>query len=93
MHLPVFWPHRSELLEFILPIPLFDSTFRIQAKKLMAFQVALRAVPCRSDFYARVSQGGSIEKFNLILARWLVALDALVKHLRLFLEDGGYGKL
>ncbi|KAF8224702.1 glycolipid transfer protein [Tricholoma matsutake] len=56
--------------------------------------VALRAVPRRPEFYAGISQGGSIEKLNAELARWLVVgLDSLVKHLSMFLEEGGYGKV
>jgi len=55
--------------------------------------VALRAVPRRPEFYARISQGGSIEKLDAELARWLAGLDSLVKHLSAFLEKGGYGKV
>ena len=56
-------------------------------------QVALRAVPHRPEFYACISQGGSIEKLDTELAKWLVGLDAIVKHLSAFLEQGGYGKV
>ena len=58
-----------------------------------SLQVALRAVPRRPEFYARISQGGSIEKLDAELARWLGGLDSLVKHLSAFLEQGGYGKV
>ncbi|KAF5372314.1 hypothetical protein D9615_009229 [Tricholomella constricta] len=43
--------------------------------------VAIRAVPRRTEFYARIAQGGSIEKLDAELARWLVGLDALVKRI------------
>ncbi|GLB43108.1 putative glycolipid transfer protein (GLTP) [Lyophyllum shimeji] len=55
--------------------------------------VAIRAVPHRTQFYARIAQGGSVEKLDEELARWLVGLDALVKRLSAFLADGGYGRV
>ncbi|KAF8172438.1 glycolipid transfer protein domain-containing protein [Pholiota molesta] len=53
--------------------------------------VAIRAVPRRSDFYDRISQGGSREKLDAELARWLEGLDRIVERMRHFLADGGYG--
>ncbi|RDB27643.1 Glycolipid transfer protein B [Hypsizygus marmoreus] len=55
--------------------------------------VAIRAVPRRNDFYARIAQGGSIEKLDAELAKWLVGLDVLVKHISAFLESGGHGRV
>ncbi|KAF9474116.1 glycolipid transfer protein [Pholiota conissans] len=55
--------------------------------------VAIRAVPRRSDFYERISQGGSHEKLNAELARWLEGLDKIVERMRHFLADGGYGRV
>ncbi|KAF8066476.1 glycolipid transfer protein domain-containing protein [Lyophyllum atratum] len=55
--------------------------------------VAIRAVPHRAQFYARISQGGSIEKLDAELARWLVGLDGIVKRVSAFLADGGYGRV
>ncbi|KAF8953853.1 glycolipid transfer protein domain-containing protein [Flammula alnicola] len=55
--------------------------------------VAIRAVPRRDDFYMRISQGGSIEKLNTELAKWLDGLERIVKHISTFLEQGGYGKV
>ncbi|KAF9457616.1 glycolipid transfer protein [Collybia nuda] len=55
--------------------------------------VAIRAVPRRSDFYTRIAQGGSIEKLDVELAKWLVGLAALVSKISTFLEQGGYGKV
>lgn len=50
-------------------------------------------MPRRSEFYARIAQGGSQEKLDAELAKWLVGLDALVKHISTFLENGGHGKV
>jgi len=55
--------------------------------------VAIRAVPHRHDFYMRISQGGSTEKLDAELAKWLSGLDRIVKHMSSFLENGGYGKV
>ncbi|PFH47637.1 hypothetical protein AMATHDRAFT_67241 [Amanita thiersii Skay4041] len=55
--------------------------------------VAIRAVPRRNDFYTRIAQGGSITKLDAELTKWLLALDVIVKHLREFLENGGYGRV
>ncbi len=51
------------------------------------------AVPRRTDFYARISQGGPHDKLDAELARWLVGLDLIVERLKGFLADGGYGKV
>ncbi|KAI9571980.1 glycolipid transfer protein domain-containing protein [Boletus coccyginus] len=53
--------------------------------------VAVRAVPYRRDFIARISQGGDKEKFGIELAKWLSGLDIIVNRLKDFLEKGGYG--
>ncbi|KNZ79474.1 Glycolipid transfer protein B [Termitomyces sp. J132] len=55
--------------------------------------VAIRSVPRRSDFYKCLAQGGSVEKLDLELARWLVGLNAIVNRIRGFLADGGYGRV
>jgi len=55
--------------------------------------VAIRAVPRRGDFYARVAQGSSFEKLDVELAKWLSALDVIVKRISIFLEKGNYGKV
>lgn len=54
-------------------------------------QVAIRAVPNRQDFYTRLTQGGSHEKFDNELGRWLTSLDGLVLRLKAFLSEGHYG--
>ncbi|KAG5633157.1 hypothetical protein DXG03_008178, partial [Asterophora parasitica] len=55
--------------------------------------VAIRAVPRRADFFDCLAQGGSLDKLKVELAKWLVALDALVVHISAFLSDGGYGRV
>lgn len=54
-------------------------------------QVAIHAVPRRDDFFTRIAQGGSVEKLEIELAKWLVALDSLVVRLSGFLREGNYG--
>ncbi|KAF8991891.1 glycolipid transfer protein domain-containing protein [Cyathus striatus] len=39
--------------------------------------VAIRAVPRRRDFYACIAQGGSVEKLDEELAKWLAGLEKL----------------
>ena len=56
-------------------------------------QVAIRAVPRRNEFYMRIAQGGSIEKLDVELGKWLCGLESIVKHVSVFLERGGYGKV
>ncbi|KAL4061909.1 glycolipid transfer protein domain-containing protein [Scleroderma yunnanense] len=55
--------------------------------------VAVRAAPYRRDFIARISQGGDREKFDTELRRWLTGLDVIVKRLKAFIEEGGYGRV
>ena len=69
---------------FIYPTPLTFS---------WAFQLAIRAVPCRSEFYRRLSQGGSQEKFDTELAKWLNSLDQIIDHMKRFLDEGGHGSV
>ena len=61
--------------------------------ELIVVQVAMRAVPRRRDFYARLAEGGSTAKLEGVLTQWLDALEVLVTHLRGFLEGGGYGRV
>jgi hypothetical protein len=60
---------------------------------LLYNQVAIRAVPRRNEFYMRIVQGGSIEKLDVELGKWLCGLESIVKHVCVFLERGGYGKV
>ncbi|KAI0332676.1 glycolipid transfer protein [Cubamyces sp. BRFM 1775] len=55
--------------------------------------VAIRAVPHRQDFYARITQGGSHEKFDNELTKWLAGLEVIVLRLKTFLVQGGYGRV
>lgn len=54
-------------------------------------QVAIRAVPHRQEFYARLTQGGSHERFDSELAKWLAGLGGIVDRLKAFLAEGAYG--
>jgi hypothetical protein len=67
--------------------PLSESTY------LTSLQVAIRAVPYRSDFYDRIAQGGSKDKLDVELSKWLQGLDSIVSRIRSFIEDGGFGKV
>jgi hypothetical protein len=58
---------------------------------LRSFQFAIRAVPSRSEFYRRISQGASDEKLDTELAKWLKGLNQIVVHMKRFLAEGGYG--
>ncbi|KAF8143653.1 glycolipid transfer protein domain-containing protein [Mycena galopus ATCC 62051] len=55
--------------------------------------LAIRAVPRRDHFYAQISQGGNMDKFETELRRWLVGLDAIVQRMKVFLAEGGYGRV
>lgn len=63
-----------------------------------ADQVAMKACPYRAIFYAKLAAdpaGGppaSQEKLNEELDKWLASLDAIVKRLDAFYEQGGHGK-
>jgi hypothetical protein len=50
-------------------------------------------VPRRDDFFTRIAQGGSVEKLDVELAKWLVALDSLIIRLSAFFIDGNYGRV
>jgi hypothetical protein len=54
-------------------------------------KVAIHAAPRRSDFYHRLSEGSSVEELDGELAKWLSGLDAVIRHGRAFLSQGGYG--
>ncbi|KAI0310517.1 glycolipid transfer protein [Amylostereum chailletii] len=55
--------------------------------------LAIRAVPYRSAFYSSIAEGGSVEKLDEEMAKWLVALEALVVHMTTFLANGNYGRV
>ena len=50
-------------------------------------------MPHRQDFYARITQGGSHEKFDNELTKWLAGLEVIVLRLKAFLVEGGYGRV
>ncbi|TFY59854.1 hypothetical protein EVG20_g7635, partial [Dentipellis fragilis] len=49
-------------------------------------------VPYRHDFYTRIAQGGSVDKLDEEMAKWLVGLEAIVTRITAFLLKGNYGK-
>ncbi|KAF5338105.1 hypothetical protein D9758_015380 [Tetrapyrgos nigripes] len=55
--------------------------------------VAIRAVPRRKEFYDKIAQGGSKEKLDTEMNRWLEALEVIVGRMSAFLEKGGFGKV
>lgn len=55
--------------------------------------MAIRAVPRRTDFYTKLAQGGSIEKLDTELAKWLAGLEIIVERVGTFLKDGNYVKV
>ena len=59
----------------------------------LVLQVAIRAVPHRRDFYDRLTEGTSHDKFDGELAKWLAGLEDIVVRMKTFLEAGGYGKV
>jgi hypothetical protein len=56
-------------------------------------QVAIHAVPRRNDFFTCIAEGGSVDKLDIELAKWLAALDALILRVSAFLSDGNYGRV
>ena len=58
---------------------------------IFSSQLAIKTVPSRSEFYRRISQGGSHEKLDAELAKWLAGLDQIVEHMKRFLAEGGHG--
>ncbi len=55
--------------------------------------MAIRAVPHRQDFYARLTQGGSHDKFDDELRKWLAGLEGIILRLKGFLGEGDYGTI
>ncbi|KAH9971028.1 glycolipid transfer protein [Lactifluus volemus] len=53
--------------------------------------VAIRAVPRRDAFFNCIAEGGSLEKLDIEMAKWLAAIDTLVIRISAFLRDGDYG--
>lgn len=58
--------------------------------------VAILAVPYRPDFYNRVAQStdeGVHKEFDEKLKGWLAALDGVCRHVKVFLEKEGFGRV
>lgn len=58
-----------------------------------AVTLAITAVPSRSEFYRRISQGAPQETFDTELSKWLKGLNLIVVHMKRFLDEGGYGRV
>ncbi|KAI0718032.1 glycolipid transfer protein [Cerioporus squamosus] len=75
----------------------FRRSFDMVLKPRLSFvvrsvvSVAIRAVPHRQDFYARLAQGGSHEKFDTELTKWLAGLEVIILRMKDFLAQGDYG--
>lgn len=53
----------------------------------------MKSVPHRNTFYTRIAQGDSQERLDALdveMAKWLEALDAIVKRIIVFYEEGGW---
>jgi hypothetical protein len=48
-------------------------------------------VPRRDAFFNCIAEGGSLEKLDIEMAKWLAAIDTLVIRISAFLRDGDYG--
>ncbi|ETW78534.1 hypothetical protein HETIRDRAFT_323721 [Heterobasidion irregulare TC 32-1] len=55
--------------------------------------IAIRAVPRRPDFYARIAQGADPAALARAMDPWLAALAALVARIAAFLRAGGHGEV
>jgi len=56
-------------------------------------QTALVACPRREYFFATIADGGSREKLDEELAKWLGALDAIVQRMVAFYSANGHGDI
>ena len=56
-------------------------------------QVALRACPKRKEFYDRIAQGGTQDKLDSELARWLGGLEMILLRMMDFYAMGGHGDI
>ena len=86
---PTWFPAISPRTTLLFPFPyilyILDS--------ISITQVAIHAVPRRDVFFTRIAEGGSVEKLDIELAKWLAALDALIVRLSAFLKDGNHGRV
>lgn len=91
-----FFPYSSIfVLRLFLPSLQLShvSSYRLFCVSSGPVQVAIRAVPRRNDFYNHIAQGGSVDKLDEEMAKWLTALEAIVIRMSAFLKGGGYGNV
>jgi hypothetical protein len=60
--------------------------------------VAIRAIPLRPEFYARISgtePGDTVahDNMNAKLTLWLDALEKILRHMKVWLEEKQWGKV
>ena len=70
-----------------------DTPPQLLAAFLPGFQIAIRAVPHRHDFYNRLAEGSPHDAFDTELEKWLSGLASICHRMMTFLEPGGYGKV
>lgn len=93
--------HHGWLVQSAITVRADNAPFEFSNKSLFLFhfsgsflavlQLAIKTVPSRSEFYRRISQGGSHEKLDTELGKWLAGLNRIVVHMKRFLEEGGHG--
>ena len=83
--------HHGWLVQSAVTVRVGNASFQLKRIFIPPPQLAIRAVPSRSEFYRRISQGGSHEKLDAELAKWLKALNNIIVHMKRFLDEGGYG--
>lgn len=56
-------------------------------------QTALLACPKREHFFEKITDGGSREKLDEELEKWLAGLDAIVQRVVVFYRENGHGDI
>ena len=84
--------HHGWLVQSAVTVRVSDEPSRFKHVFIFVrLQLAIRAVPSRSEFYRRLSQGAPEEKLDAELSKWLRGLNEIVVHMKRFLDQGGYG--
>jgi hypothetical protein len=50
-------------------------------------------VPRREDFFNRIGEGEPKDKLDVLMNPWLKGLQGIVSRMKLFIEEGQYGKI
>lgn len=89
--------HHGWFIQSAVYVRVGNALFQLRKQTLIfyfspwPFQLAITTVPSRSEFYRRISQGGSHERLDTELAKWLKGLNQIVVRMKRFLDEGGYG--